>query len=71
MERKLFYEEVEKTIAGHIIESKVRPATNQEIEEAEIAYKNGKCPHTIIYDEDNYPYWIRTCHTCGEGLGTV
>lgn len=71
MNRTLFYEHVTKRIGKVVIASTVREATDKEIKKAETLFKKGKCPHTIVYDEYRWPYWSRTCYTCGEGLGLV
>jgi len=69
--RKIFYEEVIEKINGIVIQSNIREPTGDEIVEAELLHKQGKCPHTIIYDELGSIYDFRMCHTCGKSLGTV
>jgi hypothetical protein len=71
MKRKVFYEEVIEKIGHTVIQSNIREATSDEIVEAEELHKEGKCPHTIIYDELGPIYDFRMCHTCGSSLGTV
>lgn len=71
MSKKVFFEEVLEIIGDVVIQSNIREATSDEIVEAEILHKEGKCPHTIIYDESGYLYDYRICHTCGKSLGSV
>jgi hypothetical protein len=71
MKRKVFFEEVIEKIAGIVVQSNIREATGDEIVEAELLHREGKCPHTIVYDESGWPYDFRMCHTCGLSLGTV
>lgn len=71
MKRKVFFEEVIEKVAGIVVQSNIREATGDEIVEAEILHKEGKCPHTIVYDEYGPIYDFRICHTCGQSLGTV
>lgn len=70
-ERKLYFEEVTERYAGIVIGSNIREASQEEITEARNLHNQGKCPHTIVYDEYGYMYDCRTCHTCGAPLGTV
>ena len=71
MSKKVFFEEVLETIGEVVIQSNIREATADEIVEAERLYKEGKCPHNIIYDEIGFLNDFRMCHTCGKSLGTV
>ena len=64
-------EEVTETVGGHIVASSVRKATSEEIESAEKLHADGKCPHTIIADEDLWPYYLRRCVTCRKDLGLI
>lgn len=67
----VFVEEVTERMCGFVTASTVRPATKEDIVNAKRLCEQGKCPHTCVVDIDCYPYWIRKCYTCGEGLGTV
>ena len=67
----LFYEEVLERVAGHVLMSNCRPATQEEIDEAAKQHSEGKCPHVIFYDEPGWLYDFRICHTCGGGLGLI
>ncbi len=66
-----FLETVTERIAGHIIASTVRPATEAEIAEAERLHSEGQCPHNIVRDERGWLYDFRFCVTCGSGLGII
>lgn len=66
-----WYEEVLKQIDGHVLQSNIRVATVEEIEQAKELHKQGKCPHTIVIDEYGWLYDMRSCYTCGKGLGIV
>ena len=68
---ELFYEEVVERVGDTVIASNIRPATEEEIKNAEKLHKEGKCPHNIVKDKDGWPYDIRICATCGENLGLV
>lgn len=67
----VFFEEVTERLCGHVLTSSVRPATDQEIAEAARLHSEGRCPHTIVADEKGWLYDIRTCVTCGAGLGAI
>jgi hypothetical protein len=71
MKTKLFYEEVTERVAGVITASNIRPATRQEVKAARLLHRQGRCPHTIVRDTPGWPYDIRDCAICGEGLGLV
>jgi len=66
-----FYEEVTARIGEFVISSNVRPATDDEIEEAARLHLEGECPHNIVVDTEGWPYDLRSCYTCGKGLGHV
>jgi hypothetical protein len=66
-----FYEEVTVRSGSTPICSTVRPATSAEIAEALALHQEGKCPHTIVRDEEGWPYDFRYCVTCGAGLGAI
>jgi len=56
---------------GDIVISTVRPATTEEIEEARRLHALGECPHNIVRDEKGWMYDLRSCVTCGKGLGAI
>lgn len=69
---KIFKEIIREKFCGHIIISDVVPATEKEINEAKLLFKNtGKCNHEFIIDESGWMYDIRSCAICKHGLGTV
>ena len=71
MNTSVFYEEVTERIGNVVIASNIHPAIQLEIDDALHLHKKGKCPHTIVKDEEGWPYDIRLCVTCGENLGLV
>ena len=66
-----FYEEVTERSGGQAIMSNIREATQAEVKQAEDLHKLGKCPHTIVEDEEGFAFDIRHCVTCGAGLGLI
>lgn len=68
---KLFYEEVTEKIGDVILASKLREATNEDIVNSLHLHRKGKCPHTVVKDEKDWMYDVRSCAICGKGLGTV
>jgi hypothetical protein len=68
---KPFFEEVTERIGEHVLASKIRDATPEDIEKAKKLHKLGKCPHNIVFDTLGYMYDFRECFICGKGLGTV
>jgi hypothetical protein len=55
-----------------VISSKIRDATDEEIDEARKLYNEQKiCDHSLVVDTSAYMYDFRTCAICGKGLGTV
>lgn len=71
MSKKIYIEQATEKIGDFIIASEVREATEVEISQAKAAYAKGLCSHNIVVDEDCWPYYVRSCAICGEGLGTV
>lgn len=71
MIEELFVEEVIEAIDGVVIQSNLRPATMEDITLAEMAKQNGDCPHNIIKNTTTWLYDIRSCATCGAGLGII
>jgi hypothetical protein len=67
----LFVEIVIEAIDGVVIRSDLRPATMEDITMAQEAKNAGDCPHNIIKDTTTWLYDIRSCATCGAGLGIV
>lgn len=71
-ERKLFVETVTERFGTRVIASTVRPATAEDVAEAQARVDRGEpCDHRIVYDESGWLYDTRACGTCGAGLGTV
>jgi hypothetical protein len=66
-----FVETVTERIGDHVISSAVRPATPEDIRAARELHGKGRCPHSVVTDEDGWPYAVRRCLICGKGLGTV
>lgn len=66
-----FFENVTERIGEQIIASTVRPATEEEIAEAQSLHKEGRCPHTIIKDTAGWLYDERYCVTCDKFLGFI
>lgn len=66
-----YFEDVIERCGQHILISKVRPATQEEVEEANRLHKLGQCPHTIVRDEQGLLYDHRFCVTCGISLGLI
>lgn len=55
-----------------VIASKIREATDEEVEAAKVLYNEKKiCDHSYVVDETTWMYDFRTCAICGIGLGTV
>lgn len=71
MKRKLYYETVTIGSPACIIASTCTNATPAQIKKAKAEFKAGKCKHHIIYDEAGWPYDIRSCGICGQGLGLI
>jgi hypothetical protein len=68
---KVFVEEVTERIGKHVLASKVRDATIDDIKKELKNHKNGKCSHSVVEDEKGWLYDFRSCAICGAGLGTV
>lgn len=64
-------EVVREKFVGYIISSVLRVATKEEIETVEKLYQHGQCPHTLVTDKPGWLYDVRTCVTCGKGLGLI
>lgn len=46
--------------------------TQEEITEAKKNWHHHRvCDHSLVEDEDMYPYWARSCAICGKSLGLV
>jgi hypothetical protein len=72
MKGEPFYEHVKEIGPNGLpCSSTIIPATLEQIAEAEALHQLGKCPHTIVYDEDCWPWYARTCYTCGVGRGLL
>jgi len=71
MESTHLFEEVSEEINGVVLASKIRPATQQDIDRAAELHKAGACPHTVVFDTLGWPYDFRTCYTCRKGRGMV
>lgn len=71
METEIFVETVTDRINQHILASTIRPATDEDIRQAQELHEQGKCPHNIVVDTELWLYDYRQCYTCGKGLGTV
>lgn len=67
----IWYEEVTEKCGHIVIASNVRPATYDEIKDAERLHAQGNCPHTIVKDTPSWMYDLRECVTCGQGLGLI
>ena len=51
---------------------KLLDVTQEEITEAKKNWHHHRiCDHSLIEDEDMYPYWARSCAVCGKALGLV
>ena len=51
---------------------KLLDVTQEEITEAKKNWHHHRiCDHSLIEDEDLYPYWARSCAVCGKALGLV
>lgn len=67
----VFVETVTDRIGHHVLASNIRQATMEDVKKAVELYKNGKCSHNIVADEQGWLYDFRSCFVCGKGLGTV
>jgi hypothetical protein len=67
----LFVETVTERMGIHVLASTVRPATARDVEEAKALHEAGACHHSVVRDMACWPYDVRTCATCGQGLGLV
>lgn len=67
----LFHEKVISKRGDDILASNIRLATQYEINEALKLYQEGKCSHTIVYDEAGWFFDIRFCATCEKCLGFI
>lgn len=69
---KPFREIVTQRIGEVIVASNIGQVTEAEIEAARDLFKStGQCDHSIVWDQHNWLYDIRTCYICEKGLGTV
>jgi hypothetical protein len=68
---KVFVETVTERIGRSVLASTIRPATKEDVEKARALKAKGQCPHNVIVDQAGWPYDLRSCYVCGEGLGTV
>lgn len=65
-------EVVTSRMGNVILASTVKPASEQDIQEAKEQFANtGKCDHRIVVDEDCWPYSVRSCYICNAGLGVL
>ena len=69
--KKLYYEKVKVRRGNQVIISDIFVATRAQIQETKQLHKSGKCPHTIVYDDDGFLYDFRICGTCGKFLGYI
>lgn len=69
--RPLFFEHIKEMIGEHVVASYVRVATEEEISVAKAMHEQGICPHTIVVDQEGWPYDTRSCAICGKGLGAI
>jgi hypothetical protein len=69
--KQLYFEEILERFNGQVIRSNIREATPEDIKQAVALYMEGKCPHTIVYDEPGWLYDARICGVCGAGLGLI
>jgi hypothetical protein len=70
--KKLYKEIVIEKIGERITSSNLREATKKDIEEEELNHSNGKCQHSVIYDEHQYyMYDFRYCGICGKFIGFI
>lgn len=67
-----YVETVSVRMGNIILASTVKPASEQDVQMAKERYAcTGRCDHSIVVDEDCWPYYIRSCHICNEGLGLI
>jgi len=66
------YVEYDKVMhVGSVLSSRVRPATQEDIDRSAALHAEGKCDHACIVDEACGSYDVRHCYTCGAGLGAI
>jgi hypothetical protein len=66
-----YYENVSERIGKQVFASTIEIATEEQIQEARQLNSKGKCPHTIVVDEEGWMYDFRSCAICGKGLGLI
>jgi hypothetical protein len=71
MTKEYYIEIVKEKFCGHIINSEVRKATKEEVDNAKSQYLAGKCEHILVQDSNSYLYDARSCDLCGKGLGAI
>ena len=69
--RGLFVETPTERFCGHVVCSKIRPATQKDLDAAEALHKLGTCQHKVVFDVPGWMYDTRVCYTCSKGLGTI
>ena len=70
--KKPFIEYDRQYFGEQVLMSKVRPATDAEVEMAKAHYKaTKKCDHSVVVDEPGWLYDCRSCFVCGQGLGLI
>lgn len=67
----MYVENVTEMIAGRVIASTCRKATESEIAETAEKHARGECDHKVIKDEYGYMYDIRSCAICGKFLDLI
>ncbi len=67
----MFFEEVIERHGDQIVISNLHKATKEQIAAEKDRHKKGKCEHTIIRDEEGWPYDVRFCVICNECLGLI
>ncbi len=54
-----------------VISSTVHDPSEEEMQAAKELFEQGKCNHTIVFDEYGWMYDFRKCYTCGMTLGVI
>lgn len=67
----IYVETVKERFCGYVASSTLRPATMQDLDEADRLFKLGQCPCNVIRDTPGWMYDFRSCVTCGAGLGAI